>query len=121
MGVASWRFAGDLLGGGRSRLDDHGRDHVLQGLAAVNEDMAMTVMPLRACWHSFLTQFAGPSATPSITGQRAKDISRRHPYRAQLEANTLACSRANQDQECDKYLHRNSRNPGRWPSKRNGR
>jgi hypothetical protein len=31
---------------------------------------------------------------PSITGQRAKDISRRHPYRAQLEANTLACSRA---------------------------
>jgi maleate isomerase len=35
-----------------------------------------------------VTQFAGPSATPSITGQRAKDISRRHPYRAQLEANT---------------------------------
>jgi len=68
MGVASLRFArnhrggsrsrcprrvaGDLLSGGRSRLDDHGRDHALQGLAAVNEDMAMTVMPLRACWHS---------------------------------------------------------------------
>ena len=46
------RVAGDLLGGGRSRLDDHDRDHALQGLAAVNEDMAMTVMPLRACWHS---------------------------------------------------------------------
>src|SRR5258705_8993932 len=46
------RVAGDLLGGGRSRLDDHGRNHALQGLAAVNEDMAMTVMPLRACWHS---------------------------------------------------------------------
>jgi hypothetical protein len=41
----------------RSALDtsdwvDHGRDHALQGLAAVNEDMAMTVVPLRACWHS---------------------------------------------------------------------
>jgi hypothetical protein len=48
----------------------------------VNEDMAMTVL-------AFLTRFAGPSATPSITGQRAKDISRRHPYRAQLEANLL--------------------------------
>jgi hypothetical protein len=46
------RVAGDLLGGGCSRLDDHGRDHALQGLAAVNEDMAMAVMPLRACWHS---------------------------------------------------------------------
>jgi hypothetical protein len=45
-------LAGDLLGGGRSRLDDHARDHALQGLAAVNEDMAMTVMPLRARWHS---------------------------------------------------------------------
>ena len=55
MGVAGWRFAhrkrnlrraggrcrcarrlaGDLLGGGRGRLDDHDRDHALQRLAAV--------------------------------------------------------------------------------------
>jgi hypothetical protein len=37
------------LGDGRDRLDDHDRDHALQGLAALNEDnMAMTVMSLRA-------------------------------------------------------------------------
>ena len=54
MGVAGWRFAhrkrnpsgraavvasrslaGDLLGDGRGRLDDHDRDHALQRLAAV--------------------------------------------------------------------------------------
>ena len=66
MGVAGWRFAhvkrnpggraavvavlevsaGDLLGGGRGRLDDHDRDHALQRFAAVTtagERLALTL------------------------------------------------------------------------------
>jgi hypothetical protein len=45
--------AGNLLGDGRDRLDDHGRDHALQGLAALNEDnVAMTVMSRRAAMNT---------------------------------------------------------------------
>jgi hypothetical protein len=47
------RIAGDLLGDGRDRLDDHDREHALQGLAALNEDnMALIVMSLRAAMNT---------------------------------------------------------------------